>query len=120
MSLLEELLSGEATVSGWFLLLLVVLGALAGVLVTAGLQEDRVEPPGPQRPTERPIRARQRMTPATGIRPPARPRRPRHVPAAPRSTPPRIADHPPRLAWIWEGWAGAPLPAGWMPRPRID
>lgn len=126
MRLITDVLSGEATVSGWFVLLLLVLAALSGALITAGLHEDRQPPRGQQRPQERPIRPpRPVRTPVTGValRPPRRPRRPEYTGRGdrpPRSSPPLLTGTPPRLAWIWEGWTANPLAAGWAPVPRID
>lgn len=115
-----SVLSGDVTVPGWFLLLLLTLAALAGALVTAGLQEDRQARRGQQAANERPIRSRQPPTTATGIRPPARPRRSRLSVPTERVSPPWVAEDPPRLSWIWRGWEGAPLPSGWAPTARID
>jgi hypothetical protein len=111
VGLIVDTLTGDVTMSGWFLLLLLTLAALAGALIVAGLQEDPRPPRAPQRANERPMRPPQQRRPG-----PIEQHRRIQEAAARRHGPPRMDTGPVSLSWIWRDQ----LSAGLLEGARID
>ena len=111
MGLIIDTLTGDVTMSGWFLVLLLTLAALAGALIVAGLQEGAHQARTQQRANERPIRPRQQRRPG-----PIEQHRRLQEAEALRQGPPRIDTGPVSLSWIWQDR----LSSGLLDGARID